>query len=624
MKIKNLKINGFGKLENKEIEFSDGINIISGKNESGKSTLLKFITSMLYGTSKNKNGKKISDYDKFKPWTNADYSGKIEYQLDNGNKYEIFREFKKKSPIIYNENKEDISKEFQVNNNKENAFFVEQTGITQENFFSTFVSEQENVKLSDNMKNAVIQKLSNMIATGNENISYKKAIDKINKSQLENIGSSRSTGRPINIIDEKIEKLEKEIKDINIYENQKYKVEESKQDLKNNLQENKNVLNLLRKQKINLEKEQIENEKINILKKDLNQDIEEKEKLESKIRDNENNKKEAYKSNKITYFLLTISIVLLTVLGTIFNKLIYILDIIPLIAIIIVAKQNNKNKKEYKRHSKRVYQENREIEEKIEIINKRATQKRNEVRLKQEQADQEKKKKNREIIDEFSDLIEMDIIQDILSTKYEKIVEFIDEKEREQTEFKIAEKTIEIDNENTNKKIEDLVNIEEELDALYEKKDELNNLNSAYEIAKQEIENSYKDMKENITPEFMDELKNIISKITNGKYTEVYLDSDNNILVENEQGKYVTADNLSTGTIDLIYLALRISACKEICKENMPIILDESFAYYDTERMTKILKYLSQINNQILVLTCSEREINILNNIGTEYKKIEI
>ena len=43
MKIKKLKINSFGKLENTEIEFSDNINIISGKNESGKSNLLKFI-----------------------------------------------------------------------------------------------------------------------------------------------------------------------------------------------------------------------------------------------------------------------------------------------------------------------------------------------------------------------------------------------------------------------------------------------------------------------------------------------------------------------------------------------------------------------------------------------------
>lgn len=68
MKIKNIQINNFGKLRNKNIELSDGINIIYGKNESGKSTLLKFITCMFYGISKNKNGKRITDYDKFTPW----------------------------------------------------------------------------------------------------------------------------------------------------------------------------------------------------------------------------------------------------------------------------------------------------------------------------------------------------------------------------------------------------------------------------------------------------------------------------------------------------------------------------------------------------------------------------
>ena len=57
MKINKLKINAFGNLKDKEIEFSDGINIIHGENESGKSTLLKCIIDMFYGISKNKKGK---------------------------------------------------------------------------------------------------------------------------------------------------------------------------------------------------------------------------------------------------------------------------------------------------------------------------------------------------------------------------------------------------------------------------------------------------------------------------------------------------------------------------------------------------------------------------------------
>ena len=79
MKIKNLKINGFGKIKDKEISLTEGINVIYGENEAGKSSMLKFITAMLYGASKNKNGREISDFDRFKPWKFDEFSGKIKY-----------------------------------------------------------------------------------------------------------------------------------------------------------------------------------------------------------------------------------------------------------------------------------------------------------------------------------------------------------------------------------------------------------------------------------------------------------------------------------------------------------------------------------------------------------------
>ena len=89
MKINKIKINSFGKLRNKEIEFKNGINILYGENESGKSTIMNFIKNTLYGISKNKKGKEISDYDKYKPWGKEEFSGKLEYTLDNNEKYEI-------------------------------------------------------------------------------------------------------------------------------------------------------------------------------------------------------------------------------------------------------------------------------------------------------------------------------------------------------------------------------------------------------------------------------------------------------------------------------------------------------------------------------------------------------
>lgn len=41
MKIKELRLKNFGKFTNKEIHFLDGMNVIYGENESGKSTLIR-------------------------------------------------------------------------------------------------------------------------------------------------------------------------------------------------------------------------------------------------------------------------------------------------------------------------------------------------------------------------------------------------------------------------------------------------------------------------------------------------------------------------------------------------------------------------------------------------------
>lgn len=147
MKIRKIKINSYGKLKEKEINLKDGINIIYGKNESGKSTLLKFIINTFYGISKNKKGKEYSDFEKYMPWSGEDFSGKIEYELNNKNKYEVYRDFKKKNPQIFNENMEDISKTFNIDKNKGNQFFYEQTGVDEELFLSTLVVGQAETKL---------------------------------------------------------------------------------------------------------------------------------------------------------------------------------------------------------------------------------------------------------------------------------------------------------------------------------------------------------------------------------------------------------------------------------------------------------------------------------------------
>ena len=220
MKINNLKINGFGKLENKEINLSENINLIYGKNEAGKTTLLKFISGMFYGISKNKNKKEIPDYEKYKPWKAEEYSGKIEYILDNKETFEVFRDFNKKNPKIY-KNSEDISNEFNINKTKGNEFFYEQTNVDEQTFLSTTLVEQKSVVLESEEQNGLIQKIANLLSTGEENVSYKKTITQLSKRQTEEVGTLRTVGKPLNILNQKIDELTKIKKNEEIDEEQK-------------------------------------------------------------------------------------------------------------------------------------------------------------------------------------------------------------------------------------------------------------------------------------------------------------------------------------------------------------------------------------------------------------------
>ena len=226
------------------MKLKNNLNIIYGKNESGKSTLLKFILNIFYGTSKNKKGKEYSDFEKYKPWNSEEFSGKLSYELDNKNKYEIFREFNKKNPIIYNEKGEDISKEFNIDKNKGSEFFFEQTQINEEMFLATSVAMQQEVKIGKDTQGVLIQKISNLLGTGEDTISYKKAIEKINKKQLEEIGTERSREKPINIIQKNIQKNKEKIIELKNFENIKYEIKKKKNNLKNKLKKKKIKKNL--------------------------------------------------------------------------------------------------------------------------------------------------------------------------------------------------------------------------------------------------------------------------------------------------------------------------------------------------------------------------------------------
>ena len=78
MKIKSFHVHGFGILHNTGInDISSGLNIFTGDNESGKSTLLRFMRSVLFGMSRNSS--------RDEPLQGGGHGGTMEIDLENGN-----------------------------------------------------------------------------------------------------------------------------------------------------------------------------------------------------------------------------------------------------------------------------------------------------------------------------------------------------------------------------------------------------------------------------------------------------------------------------------------------------------------------------------------------------------
>ena len=93
MKITRLVLSDFGKFHQEEVTLAPGLNIATGANESGKTTLRQFIRSMFYGLERERGIKaRKDDYTRFKPWDYGRFQGILEFEAE-GKIYRLFRNF---------------------------------------------------------------------------------------------------------------------------------------------------------------------------------------------------------------------------------------------------------------------------------------------------------------------------------------------------------------------------------------------------------------------------------------------------------------------------------------------------------------------------------------------------
>ena len=248
MKIIRLDLISFGRFNNYTIEFGDKFNLIYGLNESGKTTISKFIEGVFYGFVKPYLKRTVftEDYEKYRPWNSENYEGSILVEKDN-KRYVIYRNFKEKYFNIFNEttgnNETELDGFNQDNLSFPGEYFFKMPSYI---FKSTVFSNLKELDAENKNVSSIVDMLLNSSDSNNDSVSFKKALDNLEKMKS-NIGTKQSKAKPLGSLYQKKFDLEDEIKNIN-------KDKKEYEDSLNKLNEYK-----LRHEKLLLNKEKLVN-----------------------------------------------------------------------------------------------------------------------------------------------------------------------------------------------------------------------------------------------------------------------------------------------------------------------------------------------------------------------------
>ncbi len=147
----------------------------------------------------------------------------------------------------------------------------------------------------------------------------------------------------------------------------------------------------------------------------------------------------------------------------------------------------------------------------------------------------------------------------------------------------------------------------EELDEVDEITQQKEFQRRALELATDRLMVLSKDVHKQLGEELNKRASEILAEITGGKYTMLLIDEKLKMHLFTGERR-IDILQVSRGTIEQIYFALRMAAGEILYEEEFPIILDDTFVFYDDERMGNTLRWLLENKKQILLFTCQKRE----------------
>ncbi len=638
MRFIDIHIDGFGKFHNFDMHLDEGMNIIYGHNEAGKSTLHSFLQAMLYGLGR-RSGRAMSK--KYQSWDYPeDYSGQLRIE-HKGKIYLIHRDFNENIITIHNEtDREDIA-------DPENWLSNMLDGISETAFENTVSIGQLHSATSRGMINELKSCIRNLNSTGDLSLDSAGALEILNqqKSQLQSKLVPDAAKTYAQLVGE-IRNIERDVQQPE-YENQLRKY----QDLRT---------------EVRTEQVDRQTKKEELLQKVAAQEttlqqsgLKDASEIENTVAFGDRvyavYKSENEKQKNISRIILPVVLFILALISLILDILFAAAGLPEIAAIFNISAEkiprisaivkgsalgatipvalftffsvlfvmlgftmlhNNINSR--KSYDKAL----RDLEN---ILNKYiGTSDISETAMSSFHTHMD------ELLKITGELTANKTDLDALTHEIQGLND--DERRYDVELQKQNEKQTELEG-----KLQHLVNVKNRAemlkhtisnnDALTE---EIDAINLAYETMS-ELETS---IKQSFGHYLNKEAGDLISGITGGVYDSIWINQNLDIYM-NTPTKLVPIEDVSTGTMDQIYLALRLAASRlmqssgsssdDNRKNRLPLIFDDSFAMYDEKRLNSALHFIMDIHpGQILLFTCHTRERRMLKEAKDKFNVVEL
>lgn len=147
---------------------------------------------------------------------------------------------------------------------------------------------------------------------------------------------------------------------------------------------------------------------------------------------------------------------------------------------------------------------------------------------------------------------------------------------------------------------------------------------AALDLAIKTIQDLSEEIYDSFGSVLNEQVSELISRITNNKYSEVKIDDQLRVMVKSGSS-FISMDYLSAGTVEQIYLALRFSIANVLITEDLPIVIDDIFVNYDYQRLYEILSCLGEyLNRQIIIFTVNPGIQDMFTNLGVKSNYIAL